>query len=166
MYDIKYQHFMNILNAYNIYGYVSLNSYDKYHVVYMIISIVSCDFQISLGSLLKFIKFSKFTNNYKVVGLTDNKFVVPSLFDMSMLVVKRNTLYSSNNYFNKMIITTPESSSIYDEGILVMEYFMKIFKDKPKKLIRCLIKRYRSHQLVLREQVIIEEGEEEEEYSE
>ena len=107
MYDIKYQHFINILNTYDNYGFISLSSYDKYHMMFIIVSLLSCEFNISLGNLLQHLNMSRFIKKYRVLGLDDNGiFIVPSLFNISMKCIKDNRIYLNNNFYNKLILST------------------------------------------------------------
>ena len=139
MIDHRYVYFNNLIKLYNTFGYRSLTTYDKYHIILNILTIFTDNFRFNLGQLVHKLN-PTFLNNQKILGMNNyGEYNVPTLYDMSMFVIKRNNIYSENNFYNKEIIKTPNVSSIYDRNIFIHEYFMNMFMNNQKQLVTTLI---------------------------
>lgn len=144
MYDMKTLYFNNIVETYMNHGYSSMNSYDKYHIMLMVISILTLDYRINLGEFVRSINLPKnILNKFPILGLNNNRgYIVPSLYDISMCIIKRDRLYSDNNYYNKRIIRAEEISRVSDRSNYINEYIMKIYNTNEKFIIEHLIDQY------------------------
>ena len=139
MIDHRYVYFNNLIKLYNTFGYRSLTTYDKYHIILNILTIFTDNFRFNLGQLVHKLN-PTFLNNQKILGMNNyGKYHVPTLYDISMFVIKRNNIYSENNFYNKEIIKTHNFSSIYDRNIFIHEYFMNMFMNNQKELVTTLI---------------------------
>jgi hypothetical protein len=144
MLDFKFQYMNNVINNYYSYGFSSLNLYDKYHIILMIVDYLSCNFCLNLGNFVKTLNLpNKMFISSPIIGLENNKFVVPKLYDMSLCTIQRNRLYyPNNNYYNLKILRSKELYSIHNRNNLLFEYFRNVYYHHPKDLIRLLIDRY------------------------
>jgi hypothetical protein len=166
MLDFKFQYLNNVINNYYSYGYASLNTYDKYHIILIIIEYLSCGFYLRLGHFVKTLHLpTNMITSSPILGLDNNKFVVPKLYDMSLCVIQRNRLYyPNNNVFNLKILRSKELYTTNDRNNMLFEYFKTLYNHHPKNLIRIFIDRYtltRDRQHIYTQE---SESEEEEEY--
>jgi hypothetical protein len=172
MYDMRTIYFTNIIDSYYNHGYNSLNIYDKYHIVLMIISILTIDYRINLGEFVKTINLPiKVLRQFPILGLTEcSKYVIPSLYDMSMSIIKRERICSDNNSFNKKIIKSDELLNVGDKYNYINEYIMKIYNVYERFIIEHLIDQYTSKNFTINTfynlNTNIDEEEEEEEMQE
>lgn len=150
MIDHKYSYFNNVIKLYNTFGYRSLTTYDKYHIILNIITIFTDNYKYNLGQLVTKLK-PKFLHKHKILGMNEkSEYIVPTLYDMSMFVIKRNNIYSEHNFYNKEIIKTSNVSSIYDRNIFIHEYFMNVFMNNQlKELIINLIENFNNNPQLL-----------------
>ena len=144
MYDMKTLYFTNIIESYYNYGYETLNTYDKYHIVLIIVSSLTYDYNCNLGEFIKNIRLPiQIMRQFPVLGINQNsEYNIPSLYNLSMSVVKNQRIYGNNNYYNRLIIRSPELLKVSDKSNYINEYIMKIYSKYERFIVEHLIEQY------------------------